>query len=442
MSRSEARTGTSRQILAVAVPAFAALVAEPVMLLADTAMIGHLGTPELAGLAVASVVLTTVVGLCVFLAYGTTSAVARSHGAGREAEAGAQAFGGIWLAASLGVVLGLLTVATAGPVTAALASSSDVAGHAATYLRISAAGVPAVLLMLAATGALRGVLDLRTPLVVTVSACVANVLLNAVLIYGLGWGVAGAALGTVAVQWAAAVWLTAAVARRLRTEAVSARPRLDAVLRAARAGVPLLVRTGTLRVAVLLATAVAATFGDASLAAHQVTATVVTLCAFALDALAIAGQTLTGRALGAGDAELTRLLTGQMVRWGWGVGAAIGMVLAVASPWVPGAFTSDPAVADVLVPALVAAALVQPLSGAVFVLDGVLIGAGDGRYLAGAGVLVLAVYSPLVLLVGAADAGLTWLWIAYAGFIGARWVTLEHRRRSERWMVLGPASTP
>lgn len=439
MSRREARSGTSRQILAVAVPAFAALVAEPVMLLADTAMIGHLGTPELAGLAVASVVLTTVVGLCVFLAYGTTSAVARSHGAGRAAEAGAQAFGGIWLAAALGVVLGLLTVSTAGPVTTALASSSEVAGHAVTYLRISAAGVPAVLLMLAATGALRGVLDLRTPLVVTVSACVANVLLNAVLIYGLDWGVVGAALGTVVVQWAAAGWLTATVARRLRTETVSARPRLDAVLRAARAGVPLLVRTGTLRVAVLLATAVAATFGDASLAAHQVTATVVTLCAFALDALAIAGQTLTGRALGAGDAELTRVLTRQMVQWGWGVGAAIGVVLALASPWIPGAFTSDPAVADVLVPALVAAALVQPLSGAVFVLDGVLMGAGDGRYLAAAGVVVLIVYAPLVLLVGGADAGLTWLWIAYAAFIGARWGTLEHRRRSERWMVLGPA---
>ncbi len=283
-------------------------------------------------------------------------------------------------------------------------------------------------------------LDLRTPLVVTVSACVANVALNAVLIYGLGWGVAGAALGTVVVQWGAAAWLTASVARRLRTEAVSARPRLDAVLRAARAGVPLLVRTGTLRIAVLLATAIAATFGDASLAAHQVTATVVALCAFALDALAIAGQTLTGRALGAGDPELTRALTGQMVRWGWGVGAVIGAVLAVASPLIPGAFTSDPDVADVLVPALVAAALVQPLSGAVFVLDGVLIGAGDGRYLAAAGVVVLIAYAPLVLLVAVADAGLTWLWIAYAGFIGARWITLELRRRSERWMVLGPAA--
>jgi len=429
--------GTSRQILAVALPAFAALVAEPVMLLADTAMIGHLGTAELAGLAVASVVLATVVGLCVFLAYGTTSAVARSHGAGREADAGAQALGGIWLAATLGVVLAAVTALLADPLTTSLSSSADVAHHARVYLAVSAAGIPAMLLVLAATGALRGVLDLRTPLVVTVSACVANVALNLLLIYGLGWGVAGAALGTVLVQWSAALALTGVVARRVLRDGVSLRPRLGAVLAAARAGVPLLVRTGTLRVAVLLATAVAATFGDASLAAHQVTATVVTLCAFALDALAIAGQTLTGRALGAGDAALTRELTARMVRWGWGVGAVIGVAVAVLSPWIPAVFTSDPDVADALVPALLAAALVQPLSGAVFVLDGVLIGAGDGRYLAVAGVVVLVAYAPLLLAVDLSGAGLTWLWLAYAGFIGARWGTLEHRRRGERWVVLG-----
>ncbi|WP_344202857.1 MATE family efflux transporter [Aeromicrobium alkaliterrae] len=429
--------GTSRQILAVALPAFAALVAEPVMLLADTAMIGHLGTPELAGLAVASVVLTTIVGLCVFLAYGTTSAVARSHGAGREAEAGAQAVGGIWLAAGLGVGLGMLAALLARPVSTALASSTEVADHASTYLAISAAGVPAMLLALAATGALRGVLDLRTPLYATVSACVANVGLNAVLIYGLGWGVAGAALGTVVAQWGAAVWLVTTVVRRASADGVSSRPRLAPVLDAARAGVPLLIRTATLRVAVLLATAVAATFGDASLAAYQVTAIVVTFCAFALDAIAIAGQTLTGRALGAGDADLTQALTSQMLRWGWGMGAAIGLVVAALTPWLPAAFTTDPAVVDVLVPALLAAALVQPLSGAVFVLDGVLIGAGDGRYLAVAGAVALVAYAPFALLAGVTDAGLTWLWVAYAGFIAARWVTLEHRRRSGRWIVLG-----
>ncbi len=429
--------GPARQILAVAVPAFAALVTEPLMLLADTAIIGHLGTEPLAGLAVASVALTTVVGLCIFLAYGTTSAVARSHGAGDEAAAMAQAAGGLWLAAGLGALLAALTAATAGPVTDVLASSPEVAEQARTYLLISAAGVPAMLVLLAATGALRGVLDLRTPLVVTVVVALLNVVLNVALVYGAGLGVGGAATGTVVAQWVGATWLVAAVVRHGRAAGADLAPRPGPVVDAARTGGPLVVRTATLRASLLLATAVAASFGDASLAAHQVATTVVTFCAFALDALAIAGQTLTGRALGAGDATGARALTARMVRWGWGCGAVMAVLLAATATWLPHLFTSDDAVVDVLVPVLLVAAAVQVVSGPVFVLDGVLIGAGDGRYLAAAGLVVLAIYAPLALAVQVTDAGPTWLWVAYGGFIAARWVTLEARRRSERWVVLG-----
>jgi len=421
----------------VAIPAFAALIAEPLMLLADTAIIGHLGTAELAGLAVAAVVLGTEVGLCIFLAYGTTSTVSRSHGAGREDEALSQAVGGLWLALGLGVVLAAGTALLASPLTGSLASSSDVAGHARTYLLVSTLGLPAMLLVLAATGALRGILDLRTPLYATISACSANVVLNLVLVYGVGMGVAGAALGTVLAQWGAAVWLVGAVLRRARAAGAATSARLDPVVEAARTGVPLIVRTATLRASLVLATAVAADFGDAPLAAHQIAMTVVTFCAFALDALAIAGQTLTGRALGSGDGDLAQELTAQMLRWGWGVGALLGLVLAATSGVLPRAFTSDAAVIDVLIPALLVAAAVQPLSGAVFVLDGVLIGAGDGAYLAWAGLAVLAAYAPVALIVGSAGAGLTWLWVAYVVFIAARWVTLELRRRSGRWIVLG-----
>lgn len=407
------------------------------MLLADTAIVGRLGTPQLAGLAVAAVVLSTAVGLCIFLAYGTTAAVARSHGAGRSDEAFSQAVGGIWLALSIGVVAAAGIAATAEPVTRWLSSSPAVADYAREYLLVSTLGVPAALTMLAATGALRGVLDLRTPLVVTVAACVSNVALNVWFVFGLDWGIAGAALGTVLSQWGAAAWLTWAVARGTRPDHASFRPRLGPVIAAGRDGVPLLIRTVTLRAAVLLATVVAATFGDAPLAAHQIAGNVVLFTAFALDALAIAGQTLTGRSLGAGDAATTRDLTDAMLRWGIGFGVVLGVGLAILAPWIPGLFTTDQAVSDALVPALWAIAAILPLSGAVFVLDGILIGAGDGRYLAVAGAIVLVAYAPCVLLVDQLDGGLTWLWIAYGMFIAARWATLEWRRRSERWMVLG-----
>ena len=426
-----------RQIFRVAIPAFFALITEPLMLLADTAIIGHLGTPELGGLAAASVVLGTVVGLCVFLAYGSTATVARHHGAGDDRTALGLAVSSLWLAVGLGVVLGLVTAGASGPFTDALSSSSPVAGFAQDYLLVSALALPAMLLILAATGALRGVLDLRTPLIATIVANVLNVVLNLTFVYGFDWGVRGAAAGTVLAQWFAATWLVTIVVRRARRARAATRPRTAEIVGAARVGVPLLVRTITLRASLVLATLVAAQLGDVPLAANQIAGVIVTFLAFGLDAIAIAGQTLTGRSLGAGDAESTRALTNRMVGWGVATGLVAAVLLAAAAPWLPGLFSSDPAVQDALVPALLVVAAIQPLSGVVFVLDGVLIGAGDGPYLAWAGLAVLAAYAPLVLAVGWTDAGLTWLWVAYGGFIAARLVTLWRRQQGTTWMVLG-----
>ena len=431
------RNSADRQIVAVAVPAFFALITEPLMLLADTAIIGHLGTPELGGLAAASVVLGTVVGLCVFLAYGSTASVARHHGAGDERAAFHLAISSLWLAVGLGIVLGLGVAATSRPFADALSSSPEVAGFAQDYLLVSALGVPAMLLLLAATGALRGVLDLRSPLIATIVANIVNVVLNLVLVYGLDWSVKGAATGTVIAQWGAAIGLVVVVLRRARPTQASSRPHVGQILAAARQGVPLVVRTATLRAAIVLAALVAAGLGDVQLAAHQVAVTVVTFLAFALDAIAIAGQTLTGRALGAGDPVLTRSLTRRMIAWGIGTGILAGVLVAALAPWLPRLFTSDPAVQDVLVPALLVVAAIQPLSGVVFVLDGVLIGAGDGVYLAIAGLAVLVAYVPLVALVGLTDGGFTWLWVTYGAFIAARLVTLWLRQRGDAWMVLG-----
>lgn len=436
------RNPFDRQILAVAVPAFFALITEPLMLLADTAIIGHLGTPELGGLAAASVVLGSVVGLCVFLAYGSTATVARHHGAGDERGAYALAISSLWLAVCLGGVLALALAATSDILSRALSSSSAVAVFAQDYLLVSTLAIPAMLLILAATGALRGSLDLRTPLRVMIAANIANVLLNVLFVYGLDWGVRGAATGTVLAQWLAAGWLVTVIVGRARRARATTRPQVGEIIDAARQGVPLLVRTATLRASIVLGTLVAADLGDISLAAHQVAGTIVLFLAFALDAVAIAGQTLTGHSLGAGDAATTRSLTRRMIWWGLWTGLLAGAALAVSAPWISHLFTSDAEVRDALVPALLVVAAIQPLSGVVFVLDGVLIGAGDGVYLATAGVIVLIAYVPLALAVGWTGAGFTWLWLAYGAFIAARFATLWHRQRQDAWMVLGAASTP
>jgi len=426
-----------RRILAITIPAFAALISEPLMLVADTAIIGRLGRAELAGLAAASNVLMTIVGLCVFLAYSGTATVSRYAGAGDDRRALTSAVGGIWLAAGLGVVLTAGVMAFSRPLARALSSSDRVAELAHDYLLIAAGSIPAMLLVLAATGALRGLLDLRTPLAAMVVANVVNVALTVGFVYGMGLGLPGAATGLVLAQWLAAIWLCAVVVRRADRVGASIRPKIVEILAAAFDGAPLLVRTVTLRAALLIATAVAAGLGDAPLAAHQIATTVVTFFVFALDALAIAGQTLTGRSLGAADPHGTRALTRRMIGWGVGAGAVFGGVIAVAAPLLAQGFTSDAAVQRTVVPALLVIAAIQPLSGVVFVLDGILMGAGDGAYLAWAGLAVLVIYAPAAIAVGLLDATFTWLWAAYGLFMAARLVSLWWRQHGDAWMVLG-----
>jgi Na+-driven multidrug efflux pump len=201
--------------------------------------------------------------------------------------------------------------------------------------------------------------------------------------------------------------------------------------------VPLIVRTLTLRAALVLTTLVAASISTVAVASHQVAFTIWTTLAFALDAIAIAGQAITGKLLGARDAAGTRAATRRMLWWGVTAGVVFGLLILALRPLIVPAFTPDEAVQATLSSVLVVMALHQPVSGAVFVLDGVLIGAGDGRYLAWAGVITLIVFVPLALAVLWLDGSIVWLWWAFTAFMVARLVTLVWRERTDAWLVLG-----
>jgi putative MATE family efflux protein len=426
-----------REILRLAGPAFGALVAEPLFLLADSAIVGHLGTPQLAGLGIAGTVLATAVSLCVFLAYGTTAAVARRLGAGDLRSAVAQGVDGMWLAGGIGVALALAGLVAAEPLVAAFDPEPVTAGHAETYLMVSLAGIPAMLVVFAATGVLRGLQDTATPLVVAAVGAAANVVLNLVLVYGAGLGIAGSALGTVLAQTGMAVAFGVVVVRAARRHGAPLRPDLPGIRAAAGSGVPLLVRTATLRAALVVTTYVATAAGTVAVAAHQVAFTVWTFLALALDAVAIAGQAIVGRYLGAGDTAGARSATRRMVEWGLAAGVVLGIAVVVARPAYVPLFTDDERVRTALAAALLVVAVLQPVCGVVFALDGVLIGAGDGRYLAWAGVATLVAFLPLALVVLAADAGLVALWWAFGGFMLARLATLTLRWRGDAWLVTG-----
>ncbi|MBC2873722.1 MULTISPECIES: MATE family efflux transporter [Streptomyces] len=426
-----------REILALAVPAFGALVAEPLFLMADTAIVGHLGTDRLAGLAIAAPLLTTAVGVCVFLAYATTAAVSRRVGAGDLPAAIRQGMDGIWLALLLGTVIALAVLPGAPALVDAFGASADAAPHAVTYLRVSALGVPAMLAVLAATGVLRGLQNTRTPLYVAVAGFAANAVLNLAFVYGAGWDIAGSAWGTVVAQNGMAAAYLVVVVRGARRHGASLRPDAAGIRACARAGVPLLVRTLALRAVMLIATAVAARLGDRQVAAHQIVLSLWNLLAFALDAIAIAGQSIIGRYLGAGDTDGARAACRRMVQWGIGTGVVLGVLVVASRPLFTPLFTADPDVRRTLLPALLVAALSQPVAGVVFVLDGVLMGAGDGPYLARAMLVVLAVFAPVALLVPPLGGGLTALWWAMALMMAVRMVTLWLRVRSGRWLVTG-----
>ena len=438
------RRQLGRSILRLAVPALGALIAEPLFLLADSAIVGHLGVNELAGVGLASTVLQTAVGLMVFLAYSTTPAVARFLGAGRMQDALAAGRDGVGLALLLGVALSVLGWILAPGLATAMGAEGEVHQFAVDYLRFSMPGLTAMLIVLAATGVLRGLQDTRTPLVVAGAGFGANIVLNYVLVYGAGLSVAGSALGTSIAQWGMAAVYLVIIYRFSGKHSVSLRPTWRGLRATARVGSWLMLRTASLRFAILATVVVATSQGPVSLAAHQLIMTIFTLLAFALDALAIAAQALIGKELGAGNRPLAHALTRTMIRWGVAFGVLTGLMLAAVAPFTGWIFTSDEGVQAAFTVGLWVLAAAQPVCGYVFVLDGVLIGAGDAKYLALAGVVNLVLYIPLLVLVFAAGLtgleGIAWLWAGFGvGYMVARALTLGWRVRNDRWMVTGAA---
>jgi putative MATE family efflux protein len=377
------------------------------------------------------------VSVFVFLAYATTAAVARRVGAGDLQAAIRQGMDGIWLALLIGATV-IAVVLPSAPALVNLFGTSDTAApYATTYLRISSIGIPAMLVVLAATGVLRGLQNTKTPLYVAISGFVANGALNVGLVYGANLGIAGSAWGTVIAQWGMAAVYLVVVVRGARRHGASLRPDTAGIRASAQAGAPLLVRTLSLRAILLIATAVAARLGDADIAAHQIILSLWSLLAMALDAIAIAGQAIIGRYLGADDPQGARAACRRMVQWGIAVGVVLGLLVIVSRPLFLPLFTSDSTVKDTALPALIMVALSQPICGVVFVLDGVLMGAGDGPYLAGAMLVTLAVFAPVALLVPTLGAGLTALWGAMTLMMTVRMLTLLLRARSGRWLVTG-----
>ena len=436
-----------KEIARLAIPALGALVAEPLYVLADTAVVGNLlGTIELAGLAVAGQTLLTLHAIMIFLAYGTTAAVSRFLGGGKQREAAHHAVQGLWLAAVMGVVLALVMWVFADPVLGLLGETDDgnagaILEQARIYLLVSLWGLPALLLTLSGVGYLRGLQDTTRPLVVAIATALFNLVLELILIVGLGFEIGASALSTVIAQWLGAGAYLWWIGRDVTSHGVSLAPDVAEIIRLLRVGGALFVRTVALRGSFVVSVAAASRISTEALAAHEIAFQLFIFTALALDSVAIAGQAMIGRFLGADDENGAREAGSRVLQWGVAVGIIALIIFGVGSPFLPDLFTNDVAVASLATLALVHLALMQPINGVVFALDGILIGAGDMNFLAGAMAFAAASFIPLAILVPVLGLGLGWLWGSIWVLMIVRAAGVWWRFRSNRWLVLGSDAT-
>ncbi|ORB63167.1 MATE family efflux transporter [Mycolicibacterium tusciae] len=432
---------TGRRIAGLALPALGVLAAEPMYLLFDIAIVGRLGALPLAGLAIGGLILATLSSQMTFLSYGTTARSARFFGAGDRRAAVGEGLQATWLALGLGMVIVVAVQLGAVPLVSALAGASEggeIADEALPWVRIAIFGVPAILISAAGNGWMRGVQDTVRPLRYVVTGFVLSAVLCPLLVYGwLGMPrleLEGSALANLVGQWLAALLFL----RALYVERVSRR--IDpAILRAQVVlGRDLLLRTLAFQACFVSAGAVAARFGAAAVAAHQVVLQLWNFLALVLDSLAIAAQSLVGAALGAGQLAHARSVAWRVTIFSTLASALLAGVFAVGASVIPSIFTDDRSVLDAIgVPWWFMVAQL-PVAGIVFALDGVLLGAGDAKFMRNATLIsALVGFLPLIWLSLGYGWGLLGIWAGLSTFMVLRLVFVGWRAFSGRWLVPG-----
>lgn len=424
--------GLDREILRLAVPALGTLAADPLVSLVDTAYVGRLGRTPLGALGVAIAVFSVVFFMFNFLAYGSTPLIAGAIARRDRREAGRLAAAGLLLGVTIGVVTAVIVEALSGPILRLMGAQAGLLADATTYLTIRVLGMPAVMVVTVSHGIYRGHQDTRTPLLVTVGISLLNLVLDPILIFGLGWGLAGAAWATMAAQWIGAGWfLTLLVNGRDRFGLQARWPGWGSVRPLVGAGRALIIRSGSLLLALTLATAVATRQGEVVVAAHQVAMQIWLFLALVVDALAIAGQALIGLHL-ADHPQLARRYASRLLGWGLAVGLALALAMGAGRGFLPEWFTTDREVIAAVGSVYGFIVVMQPLNALVFVWDGIAIGASGFAFLAAAMMAAALAMAGVLVGVQALGWGLTGIWWALTVMMLVRFATLAY------WHVTGP----
>lgn len=439
----------TKQLFALALPTFGQLIAEPAFVMIDTAIVGHIGDSALAGLSVGSTIVLTTVGLCVFLAYGTTSHVAQLIGAGKRREGSEAGIDGLWLALSIGIVVSCILFFAAEPLCWAMGARGDVLGNAVHYLQALIFGLPGMLLVYAANGIFRGLKKVRITLVAAVLGAVVNTVLDLLFVFVFHWGVAGSGFATLIAQWFMGIFLVVPALIWSRADGSDWHPRLGGIMHTAGDGVPLFIRTLALRVSLVATVILATHMGTQVLAAYQAVNSSWNFVINMLDAIGIAGQTLVATELGAGRRDSARLMTKIVGRAGLTGGVVIGIGLIVFGFLAAPLFSPTGEIQHLIITGMVVQGIFLPLGGWMWALDGILIGAEDYRYLAITCTLTAIIYIPALLGINALDGNvfandttrMVALWaVLNIVFVGMRAVFNGLRARTDHWMKIDALS--
>lgn len=428
-------------IASLAIPTFGQLIAEPLFVMIDTGIVGHVSDSALAGLSIGSTVVLTTVGLCVFLAYGTTSQVARLMGAGRRKEGMETGVDGMWLAFIIGVVVCAILMIFSRPLCSVMGASGQVLDAAEQYLNALIFGLPAMLLVYAANGIFRGLQKVRITLVSAISGAVLNTILEILFVFGFHMGILGSGLATLIAEWYMGIFLTIPALVWAKREGASLRPRLSGIANSMGDGFPLFLRTLALRVCLVMTVVAAAHLGDQVLAAYQGVNSAWNFGLNMLDAVGIAGQSLVATELGARHKAQARMMTNLSARAGLIMGVLVGLIMVALGLFATPLFSPTPAIRSLITIGMIVQGVFMPIAGWMWALDGILIGAEDYRYLAATCSLTALVY--VVCLLGLTTLAQGWtdawriamLWGAInILFIGIRAIFNGLRARTDVWM--------
>lgn len=425
-------TVKARDIFALALPAIGVLSATPLYLLLDTAIIGRLGSFELAALAVGTTVQSTVTTQLTFLSYGTTARAARLFGAGKRREAIAEGVQATWVGLGVGLFLAALIWLFAYDIALWLTGSSEIADAASSWLHIAALAIPLTLVTMAGNGWLRGIQNTRSPLYYTLAGVIPGAILIPILVDR--YGLSGSAMANVVGVAITAICFLISLNREHEG---GWQPKWSVMKHQLVMGRDLILRSLSFQIAFVSAAAVAARFGTASLAAHQIMLQLWNFITLVLDSLAIAAQVLTGAALGRGTVGVAKHIGKRVTIYSLVFAGGLGVVFALLAGPIPRIFTHDSEVLATIATPWWLMIIMIVLGGVVFALDGVLLGAGDATYLRNITIAsVLLGFLPGVWVSFAIDGGLTGIWAGLLAFIVLRMLAVLWRFQSMKWAVV------